>query len=279
MLYRICFLFFVVLFIQPKLSNAQTAKEIMDKMIFEVDRLKAISYTTVMTERIDGKLSNGSNNVKVNFYPFKAYLKLTSAEVLFIEGANNNKAIVKSNSVPYFNVNLDPNGSIMRKGQHHTIFELGFTYFTSIIKEAIRRVGPDFNKYFSLIGSINWEGKDCFVVVVDYPEFKFVPYEAKNGESVIDIAKKHKVSEYMILERNPELKDYYSVKTGQKMMIPSAYAKKTIIYVDKQNYLPIVQVIYDDRGIYARYEFKNVIVSPGFSPQEFTKDYKDYNFW
>jgi LysM repeat protein len=274
------FIVLTIIFCQPIITMAQTSKEVMDKMIYSVGQLKSVSYATKISERIDGKLASGTNRVKVNFQPFKAYLKLTSAEVLFIEGENSNKALVKTNAVPYFNLNLDPKGSIIRKGQHHTLFELGFNYFTSVIKEAYKKVSPaDFDKYFLMKGSIKWDGKDCYVIVMDYPEFQFEPYQVQKGENIIEIAKKFKVSEYMILERNPELKDYYSVKAGQKIMIPNAYAQKTIIYIDKETYLPIVQVIYDDKGIFARYEFQDVVVNPVFSDEEFTKGFKDYTFW
>jgi outer membrane lipoprotein-sorting protein len=39
-----------------------------------------------------------------------------------------------------------------------------------------------------------------------------------------------------------------------------------------------VQVIYDDKGIFARYEFRDVRVNPVFSDEEFKKSYKGYNF-
>ncbi len=268
----------LTLLLLPGVTKAQEAKEVLDKMIYSVGKLKSLTYSTKISERVNGTLESGVNHVKVNFKPYKAYLKVTTAEILYVEGENNNKALVRSNSLPFINLSLDPLGSVMRKGQHHTIFELGFSYFADIINEAYKTVGNDFDKYFTFKGSIKYEGNDCYVIVMEHPDFKFIPYEVKKGEDLIKIAKTRRISDYMILERNPEIKDYYSVSPGQKIMIPNAYAQKTIIYIDKATYLPIVQVVYDDKGIFARYEFQNVKINPVFAEDEFTKDFEDYNF-
>lgn len=273
----VIYLFFHL--ILPEMANAQSSKEVLDNMLNSISQIKSLSYSTKITERIDGKIDTGINHVKVQFNPYKAYVKVTTAELLYVQGENGNKALVKSNSVPYFNVSLDPYSPLLRKGQHHTIFELGFSYFGDIVKEAYKNSGNGFENLFALKGSITWEGRDCHVVVIDYPEFKFVPYVVKPGEDLVKIANKLKVSDYMILERNPSVKDYSSVKAGQSIMVPNAYGKKTIIYIDKQNHLPIVQIIYDDKGIFAKYEFMDVKVNHKFADVEFTKGYKDYNFW
>ncbi|MCC6516216.1 MAG: DUF1571 domain-containing protein, partial [Chitinophagales bacterium] len=45
---------------------------------------------------------------------------------------------------------------------------------------------------------------------------------------------------------------------GQKLKIPSSYAKKTTLYIDKSNLLPIYHKMEDEKGIYEIYEFKDL---------------------
>ena len=59
-------------------------------------------------------------------------------------------------------------------------------------------------------------------------------------------------SEYKIKELN-DIGD--EVKPGQVIKIPSSYAKKTTLYIDKTNYLPIYHKMEDEKGIYEIYEF------------------------
>jgi len=50
------------------------------------------------------------------------------------------------------------------------------------------------------------------------------------------------------------------------------------LYIDKTNYLPVVQIIYDDKGLFGQYEYNSLIVNPVFAPDEFTSKFKDYKF-
>jgi outer membrane lipoprotein-sorting protein len=272
----------VFLWLMPSFIMAQaplTGKEVVKKMLQSVDQLQTVQYSTKISERINGKLEVGDNFVKLQVKPFKAYVKVSNAELLYVTGQNNNKALVRSSSVPYMNLNLDPYGSNLRKGQHHTIFQLGFHYFSDIVSDAMKKSGDDFDQYFSLKGSIKWENHDCYVIVIDYPDFNYLPYIVKENEDLNKIARSLKVSEHMILEKNPGVKFYDDVKPGQKIIVPNAYAQKTLIYIDKKTLLPIFQAVSDEKGLFAIYEFKDVIVNPKFTEEEFTKTYKDYKFW
>ena len=276
-------LIFLFTVIYSSFSNsllAQTSsREVVNKMLQAITGIKTLKYNSRITERIDGVLEAGENTTKLNISPFKAYIKVKSAELLYVAGTNNNKALIKSNTIPYFNISLDPNSSLLRDGQHHTIFELGFNYFSDIIKAASVKAGNDFDKCFQLKGTINWEGKSCYVIIIEAPDFRYIPYTVRQGENIISIARKLNLSEYMIVEINPDVDDYYHVKPGQEIKIPTVYAKKTVIYIDKESYLPLVQMMFDDKGLFAKYEYRNLEINPKFSSEEFTKEFEDYNFW
>jgi hypothetical protein len=267
----------ILLFI-PIHSSAQNAREVVERMITAISEIRTLSYTTRVQERIDGKMDPGTNHTKLNVKPFKVYVKVSSAEVLFVEGKNNNKALVKSNSLPYINLSLDPMGSTLRKSQHHSLFEVGFAYFGDIVQDAVRKAGNKFDELFTLKGTIKWDDKECWVILLENQDFRFVPYTIKPGENLITIARNRRLSEYMIMERNAAVRDYYGVKPGQEILIPTSYAYRTIVYIDKQTYLPVVQIVFDDKGIFERYEFTNIIINPQFAPDEFTKEFKGYGF-
>ena len=259
------------------------SREIFDKMMLAIEHTKTMKYTTRLYERINGRLGSAENNVKLSVDPFKAYIYLVAPtkgiEILYIDGENGNKALVNPNAFPYVSVYLDPNGSIMRKNQRHTILNLGFTYFAEIAKEAKHKAGKNFNQVFLYKGSIKWENYDCFVMIIDFPEFTYVPYTVKPNETVLTIAKKLKVSEYMILEINhPKIKDYYDVRPGQIIKVPNAFAKKTTLYIDKATYLPVMQAMFDEKGLFEKYEFRNLIANPKIPDEEFSKDYPGYDF-
>ncbi len=82
----------------------------------------------------------------------------------------------------------------------------------------------------------------------------------------------------MILENNPQISDYTDVKAGQIIQIPDAYAKLTLLTIDKELLIPVNNKVFDDKGLFETYEYHNVIVNSTIAPEEFTKDYKDYDF-
>jgi hypothetical protein len=98
------------------------------------------------------------------------------------------------------------------------------------------------------------------------------------GEDLNSIARKLNISEYAILERNDEIDFYDDIIPGQEIKVPSSYAKKMILYIDKEYMLPLVIKVYDDRGIYEQYAYKNFVLNPGFKEGEFQSDYLEYGF-
>lgn len=259
-----------------------SSRAVIDEMLSSIDRIKTLKYKIKQFERIKGEMIIAVQDIKLSTSPFKVYVYVhlpdEGAELLWVEGKNDGDAIVNPNGFPYFNLNMDPYGKIMRKNQHHTIFELGFDYLAQIIRAALARTDDDFYNYCEYKGTIKWNNIDCHKIVIEYDEFKYVPYIVGKGETVLSIAKKLGVSEYMLVEINPAIDNYDDVKARQQIKVPNAYAKKTILYIDKRNNLPIVQKMYDEKGLYEIFEFHNTQVNPLIPEEEFTKDYKEYDF-
>ena len=62
------------------------------------------------------------------------------------------------------------------------------------------------------------------------------------------------------------------------IIIQSVYAKKAVVFIDKLNYFPIYQLIYDEEGLYEKYQYDDLNLDVNFKNEEFTRDYSEYNF-
>jgi outer membrane lipoprotein-sorting protein len=82
----------------------------------------------------------------------------------------------------------------------------------------------------------------------------------------------------MIMQINQGIDSYDDIKAGQQIKVPNAYARKTVLYIDKETYLPIVQKMYDEKSLFAHYEFHNLQLNPAIRAEEFSRTYKEYNF-
>jgi outer membrane lipoprotein-sorting protein len=253
-------------------------RELIDKIFAAVDNVKTVRYNLQCNERIKGKMQHTESKVKLQISPRKLYLYIKGIEVLWVQGQNNGNALVNPNSFPYINLNLDPYGSLMRADQHHTIHEMGYQYLYDILKDGYKKAGDNLNKYFTVMPDEKHNGRDCYKLAITFPDFAWIPYTVKKGENLTTIARKLRVSEYMVLENNPKLSSYTDVKEGQVIKVPNAYAKMTLLLVDKEHMLPVNNKVFDDRGLFETYEYFDLKVNPPIAPEEFTKTYKDYNF-
>jgi hypothetical protein len=254
-------------------------KEIVFKMVKAIKDVQCLKYSLKITERGKKGYNFYESSVKVNRKPRKLYIYIKGIEVLWTQGTNNGKALVKPNSFPYINLYLDPMGSLMRQDQHHTINEMGFDYIGSIIEYNALVHGDKFHEYFKLEGTERYNNRPCYKVTINNKDFAITTYTVGDNESITSIARKLFVSEYMIVENNPKLKDYFDIlKKGQVIKVPNAYAKFVEMYIDELYFLPIGIKVTDDKGLYEEYNYFFLQVNPKLEDEEFTKDYKDYHF-
>jgi hypothetical protein len=252
--------------------------DLINKIFESVDNVKTLKYSLQCNERIKGRMQHTESKVKLQINPRKLYLNIRGVEVLWVQGANNGEALVNPNAFPYINLNLDTYGSLMRKDQHHTIHEMGYHYLSDILKDGLRRAGDNVDKYFKVLGEEKYNGRDCYKLSISFPDFAWNNYTVKTGENITSIARKLHVSEYMVLENNPKLDSYNDVKAGQIIKVPNAYAKLTLLLIDKEYLLPVNNKVFDDKGLYETYEYYDLQVNPVIAPEEFTKTYKGYHF-
>jgi hypothetical protein len=256
-----------------------TSKEVIFKMIKSIDDLERLKYSLKIVERGKKGFNHYESSVKLSRKPRKIYLYIKGIELLWVDGWNGNKAYVKPNSFPYVNLSLDPLGYLMRQDQHHTLNEMGVDYFGSVIEYIARKYDDKFDDYFSLEGEERINNRPCYKVIIDNKDFGYDNYKVGANESITSIARKLHVSEYMILEVNPKLNDYFDIlKPGQVLKVPTAYAKHVTLYIDQLYFLPVSIKILDDKGLFEQYDYHFLQVNPKIEDAEFTKDYKDYKF-
>ncbi|MFY0651437.1 MAG: DUF1571 domain-containing protein [Cyclobacteriaceae bacterium] len=255
---------------------------ITQEMFSKTSEIRSVIYNLTKHERIDGELIKQVSFNKVNKEPFKVYLKQLypkeGLEVLYANGVNNNKALVNPNGFPWINLKLNPHDGIMRKNQHHTILQAGFDHVLSILMFLCEKHEAEIDNIIEYEGLVDYEGEVCHSISLNNPYFKYIDYTVRENETVIDIASRLKLSEYMIVEKNPKVKDYEDVEAGQVIQIPTDYSPKMLLYVYEQNMLPARMDIYDDKGLYEKYEFSSIVVNPNISPDEFSEEFEGYGF-
>ncbi|HQQ94491.1 MAG TPA: DUF1571 domain-containing protein [Bacteroidia bacterium] len=253
--------------------------EVLDRCFKSIRSIKSLKYHLKIIERGKKGYNYYESSVKFNKNPRQIYLYIKGIEVLFVEGENNNKALVNPSGFPFVTLSLDPMGDLMRQDQHHSLNEMGYDYLSSIIQHTVLKVGDDFDKHFELLGEERVANRNCYKIEINNPEFGYRDYVVREGESITTIARKNFVAEYMILEKNPRLKDYFDpLKKGQVIKIPNSYCKSVTLYIDKFYFLPLTTKVYDDKGLFEEYNYHFLQVNPKFEEGEFNRNYKDYKF-
>ncbi len=257
-----------------------SCREIIQQMLDSIKNIKTERFDVKATERINDNLHFAESRIKINFSPKKIYFNspYKGIDILWVEGTNKGNALVHSRTLPFINLDLDPYGSIMRKDQHHTIFELGTPYIGNTIANTIVKAPKDFDKHFKYAGIIKWNNTDCYQVIIDYPEYKYIEYTTTKGETVTSISHKLNTSDFKIRYKN-DLSSYFgTIKEGKKLQVPIPYSNKVIVYIDKKMFVPIKIMVYDEQGIFEEYEFYNLKINAPFASDEFTKNFKGYGF-
>ncbi len=260
---------------------SQSGADVLKQMVTTINQMNTIMVKVDGLERIKGTNVKTSGFFKVLYKPFKVYhkqvLPVKDLEVLYVEGSNDNKALINPNAFPYVNVSLSPYSSTMRDGFHLTLYESGFKYFGSLINNLLTKYSKDLDKLVSNKGNVTVNGVKTLQIEVQLSEYKYSKYLVKKGETLTSIAKKLFLSDYMLLEKN-KLGFYDKVKEDDIILVPNEYAKKIVLFIDIQNNIPVKIVVYDEVGLYEQYEFSIISINPSFQSDEFTEKFKDYHF-
>ena len=258
------------------------ALSLLDEMFIEHEKLTDLRYYMVRTERFNGELTSVEASMKFQRSPYRMYSyqekPKAGLEVLMVEGSNNDKALINTNGFPWVNVSLDPMGNQMRKSSHHTALNGGFEKFIQILSKQFKMNSEVLDARIVYEGSFVWNNRKTHKIIINNPDFKFIQYTVKGEEQIDDIANRDDIAGYMIIERNEEVNDFYDLSPGMVITAPTAYAPKIELYIDAETKLPFRISIFDEKGLYERYEYRDVQINSNIPAAEFSQDYSKYGF-
>lgn len=283
---RFKILFLLLFFLQFQFNllsqSNEFKKDLINNMINAIEEHNHIEFVMIRNERNDKGFTYGEFYAKVQNEPFKLYIKnevpKKGSEILYIKGENDDKALVNPNSFPYISISLAPENSLLLAGGHHCVKETGFKFMSNMFKQYQKNYGNKLYEIMQYEGVYNWNQRKCHKISITYPDYQKLNYRAKEGENLFSISRKKLLNVDKLRTYNPDIDDTESLDEGQTIIINNVYAKKAVVFIDKENYFPIYQVIYDEEGIYEKYKYTNLKLNVNFSQQEFESDYKDYNF-
>lgn len=253
-----------------------TTEQLTSRLSSAIENLRYLRCTVKAQERIGSSYNTARSDMKLTFSPLRIYIKnQKGVEVLWVAGQNDGDAWVYPAAFPYVTLNLDPNGKIMRSSQHHTALQAGFGTITDLLHGS----GGDnpFSRSFRYVGDTTVLGKAAYVLRSDYPQFRYVTYKAGRNETLKSISNRFGCGEYRIMERN-NLSPGEAIPEGKVLQVPNAYGRRTTLCVDPKTYLPTLVQVNDDKGLYEKFEFTNVVPNQSIPLAEFSKDYSGYKF-
>ena len=147
------------------LSFGQNVIETIPKIMSAMGNTKTMTYHFFAQERMhDGKISKSDVEFKVIASPLKIYAnaKLPQAAQLVYESAVSKDVRVKKG----LKLSLSPTSGLLMKGVHNPITRAGFAQIKKILETSIaQRKGEDLNSFVKILGTLNWDGKDCWKVI------------------------------------------------------------------------------------------------------------------
>ncbi len=262
--------------------NAQTVRSILDKMYTSIGSLQTVSYDMTSHERIGNRVEIRNSKFKIQVSPKKLYMKNqdSGVELLYVAGWNNNMPFINPNGFPFVNLSFGLNSPRVRADGHHPITHAGFSYLYAQVKNTEKLLaakGKKLEDIIKIAGNFTWNGRSCTKLILENNDFQFVTYTCTQSESLLSLCERINVSEYMVMEKN-KLGYGANVSKGMTISVPNAFAKKVELFIDNVNGLPIYEIVYDEKGVFEKYEFKNLKVNPPFNSAEFTTNYAGYGF-
>lgn len=265
------------------LAQEQNSLAIIEKMFESISNHNNLQGDLYSEERLDGFYQKNHIKFKLSNTPRMIYIKSIEpnkgVEILYnpaLYGAE--RVYVNPNKFLIPNVKLSLQNRLLLDKRHHTIDNMGFYFLKDVFTEALERAGEQVDSIFNYKGIVQFDGKECYEVEITDPTYSTKKYTVKEGESVFSISRKFLISEYSLIEMNGNIDSFWDVSAGDEIIVPTSYAPKTTLYIDKVNYLPIMQQMEDEKGLFEKYEFKNLKIVKTYATNEFEAGYDAYTY-
>jgi len=274
---------FLLLFCWSLSLQAQNPSTIINDMRAKIKRINKSAFVLHSKERFGSKYVYKKMKFRMQESPKKVYMKDLDkgVELLYVDGWNNNKGYINPNGFPWMNVSLSIYNSQVVAENHHTIDDAGMGFVVELLngfEGTVAKAGKTKSSLYTYKGEVTWNGKRCHKIEIIPPvTFKYRYYTTKRDQKLMDLSRRLVASDYLIKKKN-NLSYTRTIRKGTKLLVPTAYAKRVTVYIDKQSKLPVVQLLYDDKGLLEKYEYKSITTYPKFDSKEFTTECKNYGF-
>lgn len=254
-------------------AAATDPRQVLSTMIAQINQAKSLSYTFKKKERVQHGFSTAEQDIKLLVEPMKAHIYVhrpnKGTVAVWSQNENNGAVQVSPGWLPFITVNLSPESDELRNNNHHSIRNVGFDFLADIVQNILRKYESSLSEILHYGGLHLVNNRLCHKVTIDFKEYKYSSYTIKPNENLMQVAAKLKVNEFMLLLNNPAIKSLKAVKAGQTIRVPMEYAKTTELYIDKENMMPIVQKMHDEKGLFEHYEFLNLQYNPSLNDNLF----------
>lgn len=282
----------LVIFVNMKMAvippAASQTRQIIDNMLTAIAKHQGATFTMDAAERIVGKPKEFNFTqlfTKVKINPLMIYGKVTKdpnagTELLYVTGQHdNNVRVGPGKFLP--TLSMGPANGLLTKNQHHTLLTSGFIVVQRITSDGVKRADARaaFDSVFKYAGDVQYHGRNCYRVIISDPTYTYTTVVGQKGENVLRLAKRLLVCEYHIMDLNASSRSLVDDVSGKTLKVPTSYAKKTVLYIDKATNFPLYQEMSDERGLFEKYEYSNVVINPAFKADEFSEKFSEYNFW
>ncbi|MEX2597436.1 MAG: hypothetical protein WEC59_10955 [Salibacteraceae bacterium] len=259
----------------PFMSVAQTlvsCEATFDMMYSNWDKIKTMQYHSKKFERHLDQENRGEFDFTIRRSPFTVAGIMTDKGhwILYDPAKNKKEALYISNGFPYTNLWLDINGRMFRGLNHYTISDAGCEFIFEIIRREYERIPENFK-----CTRITRKGNEEILIRAEADELTWSPYKAQPKETVLDIAKKHSASAYLLIENNANLSGYLDDCTGKTIMVPSQFGKVVELFVDAEHGMPMRIANYDEKGLFESYDYTDYRFNVELEEDFFTEDYLD----
>ena len=263
-------------------TSSKEAIHLLQSMFDSVYAIQYAKFEMFSKERIEGEFVESHAVGVMQYEPRKVFIRgldeegVLLNEVLYINGKNNGNALISPNGFPYINLNLNPEGSAMRKNRHFTILEAGGRYLVDMLKLGMTQYAQMGNMQHRFF--MEDESSSTWKVTISNTDYAFKKYTVREGENSRTIAKRLGVPEYKMVELNEDIDDYDDIRPEQTLTVPNLYAKKVELILRKNDLIPIQVRIYDDQGLYSEYVYTVFDTHPTVNDQTFNSDNPAYTF-
>ena len=241
-------------------ASGQATAEIINKMFKAIEETKEFSFVLTNTERLKNKTLTGNQYVIIDKNTESVYIRFISpnkgGQVTFQKGKNSDRITYRAPGTG-LSMSLDPLGDLVRKNNHHTIYEIGYNYFYELVKYSFKTSPSSFGS----VEKIKYNGEEVYKIVAKNPDYAIVDYTVTNEKNVVEISKKLMVDDFKLLELNPQVKNFSDkLRPGQIIKVPTHYAKEMTLYINPSNFLPCYIEVQDEKGLYEKYEYRDMKV-------------------